>query len=139
VTDSTLLYDSDCGFCRWAVDKILVWDRRRRLRPVPLQSGEADALLPGMTTETRMASWHLVLRDGRVYSGGAVAAPLLRLLPGGWPLAAVFALLPGLTERAYRSVARNRNRFGRLAGARCDVDPGVRRGSGSPGGEESGR
>jgi predicted DCC family thiol-disulfide oxidoreductase YuxK len=138
MTDSTLLYDSDCGFCRWAVDKILAWDRRRRLRPVPLQSREADALLPGMAEEKRMASWHLVLADGHVHSGGAAAAPLLRLLPGGRPAAAVIAHFPGLTERAYRSVARNRDRFGRLAGARCDVDPGVRRDA-SAGKEESRR
>jgi predicted DCC family thiol-disulfide oxidoreductase YuxK len=135
VTDSTLLYDSDCGFCRWAVDKILLWDRRRRIRALPLQSPEADTLLPGMAEETRMASWHLVPAEGHVYSGGAAAAPLLRLLPGGWPLAAVLALFPRLTEKAYQSVARNRDRFGRLAGARCDVDPRVRRDSGSREGE----
>ena len=132
--DVTLLYDADCGFCRWAVDKILAWDRRRRLRPVSLQSPEADALLPGMPEQERMASWHLVA-DGRVYSRGAVAPPLLRLLPGGAPLAPALALFPGLTERAYRSVARNRDRFGRLAGARCEVDPAARRDSGSLGGE----
>jgi predicted DCC family thiol-disulfide oxidoreductase YuxK len=134
VSDLTLLYDADCGFCRWVVDKILAWDRRRRLRPVPLQSEEAGALLPGMAEHERLASWHLVV-DGRVYSGGAVAPPLLRHLPGGWPLAQVLALFPGLTERAYRSAARNRDRFGRLAGARCNVDPTARRDSSSPGGE----
>jgi predicted DCC family thiol-disulfide oxidoreductase YuxK len=133
VSDVTLLYDADCGFCRWAVDKILAWDRSRRLRLVSLQSPESDALLPGMSEQERMASWHLVA-DGRVYSGGAVAPPLLRLLPGGRPFAHVFALFPGVTELVYRSVARNRDRFGRLAGSRCDVDPAARRGSASSGG-----
>lgn len=134
MSDVTLLYDADCGFCRWSVDKILAWDRRRRLRPVALQSAEADTLLPGMAEQERLASWHLVV-DGRVYSGGAVAPPLLRHLPGGRPFAQVLALFPGLTERAYRSVARNRDRFGRLAGARCDVNPAARRDSSSPDGE----
>ena len=27
-----LLYDSDCGFCKWSLDKILLWDRHGRLR-----------------------------------------------------------------------------------------------------------
>jgi predicted DCC family thiol-disulfide oxidoreductase YuxK len=126
VSDAVLLYDADCGFCRWAVDKLLAWDRAGRLRPAALQSPEADRLLPGLDEETKMASWHLVI-DGNVYSGGAAAAPLLRLLPGGRPVAPVVAAFPGMTDRAYRLVARNRDRFGRLAGARCEVDPTRRR------------
>ena len=126
MSDAVLLYDADCGFCRWAVDKLLAWDRAGRLRPAALQSPQADRLLPGLDDETKMASWHLVI-DGKVYSGGAAAAPLLRLLPGGRPVAPVVAAFPGMTDRAYRLVARNRDRFGRLAGARCEVDPTRRR------------
>lgn len=124
---AVLLYDADCGFCRWSVDKVLAWDRKNRLRPVALQDPEAERLLPGIDAETKMASWHLVTAEGRVFSGGAVAPPLLRLLPGGRPLAAIAAAFPGPTERAYRWVSRNRDRFGRLAGTRCDVDPARRR------------
>lgn len=126
MSEAVLLYDADCGFCRWAVDKLLAWDRAGRLRPVALQSPQADRLLPGLDEETKMASWHLVI-DGNVYSGGVAAAPLLRLLPGGRPVAPVVAAFPGMTDRAYRLVARNRDRFGRLAGARCEVDPTRRR------------
>jgi predicted DCC family thiol-disulfide oxidoreductase YuxK len=119
-----LLYDSDCGFCRWSVDKVLAWDRRGRVRSMELQDPEADSLLGGMDQDVRMASWHLVTPDGRVYSAGAAAPPLLRLLPGGKPLAAVLAAFPGVTNRAYRTVARNRDRFGRLVGqTACAVDP----------------
>jgi predicted DCC family thiol-disulfide oxidoreductase YuxK len=124
VEGAVLLFDSDCGFCRWAVDKVLTWDRRGRLRPVALQAAEADALLPGLEPEVKMASWHLVTPDGRAYSAGAAAAPLLRLLPGGRPAAAVFARFPRTTNRVYRVVARNRDRLGRAAGASCAVDPG---------------
>ena len=48
-----------------------------------------------------MASWHLVT-DGTVRSGGAAAAPLLRLLPGGRPLASIAAPAPGCSASAYR-------------------------------------
>ncbi len=121
---AVLLFDADCGFCRWSVDKVLAWDRRRRLRPVTLQDLEASRLLPGMPAEERMASWHLVTPDQHVYSAGAAAAPLLRLLPGGRPLAALLSAFPGITEGAYRIVARNRDRFGRLVGqTACAVDP----------------
>lgn len=127
MSGAVLLYDADCGFCRLAVDKVLAWDRARALRPVALQSPEADKLLPGLSDETKMASWHLVI-GGSVHSGGAVAPPLLQLLPGGRPLARIAAAFPGLTERAYRVVARKRDDLGRLAGARCAVDPGRREG-----------
>jgi predicted DCC family thiol-disulfide oxidoreductase YuxK len=60
---AAILYDADCGFCRWSLGKLLAWDRPRRLRPVALQDPEADALLGGMEEERRMASWHLVTRS----------------------------------------------------------------------------
>ena len=120
-----LLYDSDCGFCRWSVDKLLSWDRRRGLRPVALQDEKSRELLGGVPEDERMASWHLVLPDGRVFSAGAAAAPLLRLLPGGSPLAALLSTFPRTTERTYRWVTRHRDRLGRLVGEKaCAVDPG---------------
>jgi predicted DCC family thiol-disulfide oxidoreductase YuxK len=127
VNGTVLLYDADCGFCRWAVDKILTWDRQRRLTPVALHDPAADELLPGMDSETKMRSWHLVTPDGAVHSAGAGAAPLLRLLPGGRAPAALLSAFPGITGRAYALVARNRDLFGRLVGqSACDVDPSRR-------------
>ena len=64
MSEAVVFYDADCGFCRWAVDKLLAWDRAGRLRPAALQGPEADRLLPGLSEEARMASWHLVV-DGR--------------------------------------------------------------------------
>lgn len=105
---AAILFDSQCGFCRRSVERILRWDRHGRLRPVALQDPEADDLLAGVDEERKMASWHLVTEDGTVYSAGAAFPPLLRLLPGGRPLAALAAALPGLTDRAYRYVAHTR-------------------------------
>ena len=123
-----MLYDADCGFCRWSLAKLLAWDRRGRLRPVALQSREADSLLAGMREEERMASWHLV-SDGEVRSGGAAFEPLLRMLPGGRPLAALAARAPRLTECGYRWVADHRSAFGRLLtdGARRRADARISR------------
>jgi len=111
---AVLLYDSDCGFCRWSLGKVLAWDRRGRLRPVSLQSKEAKELLAGMSEAERMGSWHLVGPDGELRSAGAGIAPLLRLLPGGSPLAAVAARMPRVMERGYRFVAGNRSLWGKL-------------------------
>jgi predicted DCC family thiol-disulfide oxidoreductase YuxK len=110
----TLLYDSDCGFCRWSLGKVLAWDRGRRIRPLSLQSKEAERLLAGMSEEARMGSWHLVDDAGAVHSAGAGIAPLLRLLPGGSPLAALAARVPRAMERGYRWVAGRRSLWGKL-------------------------
>jgi predicted DCC family thiol-disulfide oxidoreductase YuxK len=125
---TVVLFDRDCGFCRWSAGRIAAWDRRRRLRFVALQDLEADRLLGGMSGERKMVSWHLVTPDGRIHSAGAAVAPLARLLPGGAPVAATASLLPGTTERLYTFVSRRRDRLERLLGReRCTVDPGSRR------------
>ncbi len=119
-----VLYDRDCGFCRWSLAKLLAWDRRRRLRPLDLQDPEAERLLAGMSEPERMASWHLVGSDGEVRSAGAAFAPTLRLLPGGRPLAWLAERAPGPLERGYRFVADHRGFFGRRlsAGAKRRAD-----------------
>jgi predicted DCC family thiol-disulfide oxidoreductase YuxK len=121
---ATLLYDLDCGFCRWCLGKVLAWDRRATLRPVALQSEEGDRLLEGMPREERLASWHLVDGEGTVRSAGAAFPGLFRLLPGGTPLAALTSRAPGVTDRAYRWVAGNRSRWGKLVtdGAKSRAD-----------------
>jgi len=125
--DHALLYDSDCGFCRWSLDKILARDRDGRIRPVPLQSPEADVLLKGMDHDRKMASWHLVKPDGTVYSAGAAVAPLMRLLPGAKSAAAIAGAMPPVTGIAYRLISRNRTRLGKLIGSQaCAVDPSAR-------------
>jgi predicted DCC family thiol-disulfide oxidoreductase YuxK len=124
IARATILYDRDCGFCRWSLAKLLGWDRRRALRPLAIQDPEAEALLSAMSEEERMASWHLAETGGRRHSAGAAFPPLLRLLPGGRPLAALAARAPRLTERGYRWVADHRSRLGRLIsdGARRRAD-----------------
>jgi predicted DCC family thiol-disulfide oxidoreductase YuxK len=124
---AVILFDNDCGFCRWSLSKLLAWDRQSRLRPVALQSEQADDLLMGMDRERKMASWHLVAPNGRTYSGGEAVPQLARLLPAGAPIAALASAFPRTTDRAYRWVSRHRERLGRVLGERaCAVDPAER-------------
>jgi predicted DCC family thiol-disulfide oxidoreductase YuxK len=128
VEQAVILYDAECGFCRWSADRVLAWDVHHRLRPVALQDPEADRLLGGMDPDRKMASWHLVTRDGRVLSAGAAVPGLLRLLPGGAPLALIAGLIPGPTDAVYRLVANHRDRLASLLGPkRRSVDPKGRR------------
>jgi predicted DCC family thiol-disulfide oxidoreductase YuxK len=109
-----LLYDADCGFCKWAVCKVLQWDRARTLRPLALQAESAPRLLPGLDEAQRMASWHLVTGSGDVYSGGAALPAVFERLPAGGVFARMFAAFPRVTDRGYRWVAGHRSLFGRL-------------------------
>jgi predicted DCC family thiol-disulfide oxidoreductase YuxK len=114
-TPATVFYDSDCGFCLWCVAKLMAWDRRGRLRYVPLQDSVAAAPVRDQVGDDRlMESWHLLTDDGRVYSAGRAFVPLLRHLPGGRPIAAVAERFPRLLDRAYYSVADRRSGFGKL-------------------------
>jgi predicted DCC family thiol-disulfide oxidoreductase YuxK len=108
-----VLYDRDCGFCKWSLDKILAWDRNRRLRPVAIQSEEGGRLLAEVEPERRLDSWHLV-EDGEVRSAGDAAPRRFEQLPGGGPLAAAVRAFPGVTERAYRGGAGHRDLLARL-------------------------
>jgi predicted DCC family thiol-disulfide oxidoreductase YuxK len=105
----TVLYDPDCGFCRWSLSLLLRADRRRRLQPLALGTTSADALLANLTPAERMASWHLVSPQGERESAGAALPALLALLPAGRPVAAALSHTPRINERTYRWVADHRS------------------------------
>jgi predicted DCC family thiol-disulfide oxidoreductase YuxK len=112
--DHALLYDDDCGFCKFCTRAILRLDRDGRLRPVAIQSEEGQRLLTEVPPELRLDSFHLVTPGGSVRSAGDAAAPLASLLPAGRLPARLFRRYPQRTESAYRWVSRHRSAFGRL-------------------------
>jgi predicted DCC family thiol-disulfide oxidoreductase YuxK len=114
-----VLYDSDCGFCKWLLAGLLRRDRGTRLRPIALQSPEAEALLADLTPAERLASWHLISPEGERRSGGDAIPALLRLLRGGRALAAALARFPRTTDRGYRWVAEHRSMLSRWVPARA--------------------
>lgn len=111
-TRHTVIYDADCGLCRWSLGLLLRADRDRRLRPLALGTPEADRLLATMPRDEQFASWHLIDPSGRLSSAGAGLPTLLRTLPAGHLPADVLARMPGLTERGYRWVADHRTKLG---------------------------
>jgi predicted DCC family thiol-disulfide oxidoreductase YuxK len=114
-----VLYDADCGFCKWMLSGVLRWDRAARLRPVALQRPEANDLLDELTPQQRMRSWHLVSPAGVRRSGGETLPALLRLLPGGALPARGFALAQGPTNRGYRWIAEHRSQLSRWVPSRA--------------------
>jgi predicted DCC family thiol-disulfide oxidoreductase YuxK len=120
----TVLYDEDCGFCRWSADKIRAWDSRGSLVFLSIQSERGTELLHAVPPELRLDSMHAVTPDGRVWSAGEAVRVIVDALPGGSIPGAVAGTFPGTTEHLYRFVARNRERLGRRLGQdACRVDP----------------
>jgi predicted DCC family thiol-disulfide oxidoreductase YuxK len=99
-----LLYDADCGLCKFVAARVLELDRARRFRPLALQDPRAAELLPGLSEEERMESFHVVRADGTVRSAGDGLAELVAPLRRS----------PRLASQLYRLVAGNRDRLGKL-------------------------
>ena len=123
-TAAVLLYDADCGFCRWAIDRLLAWDRPNGCAWFPFRTPRRIGCYPA-STRTRgwargISSW--TARCTRVAPSSAPAAVTARRTARRGR-----GRFPGVTERTYRWVSRHRDRFGRMAGARCEVDPTRRR------------
>jgi predicted DCC family thiol-disulfide oxidoreductase YuxK len=108
-----LLYDADCGFCKWVVSGVLTFDRHNRLVPRAIQGAQAQALLSDLSPGDRIASVHLVSPDGERLSAGSALAPLLRLLPAGTIPALGITRLPWLTDHVYDWVASHRSQLSR--------------------------
>jgi predicted DCC family thiol-disulfide oxidoreductase YuxK len=120
----TLLYDDDCGFCRWFADRIRRWDRAGALTFTSIQGAQGQELLRSVPPELRLATMHVVSPDGRVWSGGEAVRELLRILPGGSLPAGLAGAFPETTDRLYRLLVRHRTTFGRWLGEdACGVDP----------------
>ena len=109
-----MLYDADCGLCKWLLSGLLRWDRSSRLRPIALQRPEAAELLNDLAPAEQMESWHLISPSGQRFSGGEAVPKLVRLLPAGALPAAVFALSPHATDRGYRWIANHRSVLSRF-------------------------
>jgi predicted DCC family thiol-disulfide oxidoreductase YuxK len=105
----TLIYDGECGLCRRAVQRVQAWDREQRLAYVSFQDGEAVGRF-GIGLPALAAAMHLVLPDGRVFSGADAVPELAGLLPGKRWWAWGFAV-PGVRPLArwiYGAIARRR-------------------------------
>jgi predicted DCC family thiol-disulfide oxidoreductase YuxK len=107
-----LIYDDECRFCRVVVFLVAAWDADRRVEIVPLARTQVDDLLATLPVEERARSWHLC-RGEKVFSAGAVFAPLLSLLAGGALPARLAEHYPRATNAGYRFVADRRAWFGR--------------------------
>ncbi|WP_135304647.1 thiol-disulfide oxidoreductase DCC family protein [Haloarcula amylovorans] len=114
MSDATLVYDDDCGFCTWWAEFL---ESRSTLALVGFS--ELDENLRARLPEDYESCSHLVT-DDRVYSCGAsIEAALVRTEMGkpARPVAEFlgqFGEYETLRERGYHWVADNRDTLGKL-------------------------
>jgi predicted DCC family thiol-disulfide oxidoreductase YuxK len=113
-----VLYDSDCGFCRWAMAWVVRLDRRDELAAVPIQSSLGSELLVDLDPDDRLATAHAIDDDGR-RSGGAAAVEVLAVIDPTRVLARLARASPRTTNRLYGAVATRRTSLGRFVGRRA--------------------
>jgi len=108
----TLVYDADCGPCRFFRDADGVLDVRHRMTFLPLDRADETGLLDEMPVELRFKSFHLLLPSREALSGAEALPELIRLFPGGtvasklmtgapggrWALTSVYSVLSRLHE-----------------------------------------
>jgi predicted DCC family thiol-disulfide oxidoreductase YuxK len=119
----TLLYDSECPFCRLEVEWLQRRDRRGLLRAEDIAQPGFDAARYGLTRERVHARLHGVMADGTVVEGMPAIRAAWRAAGLGWVMAPTG--WPGLRQvcdLGYVVFARYRVPLGRLFGRRCDGD-----------------
>jgi predicted DCC family thiol-disulfide oxidoreductase YuxK len=118
-----ILYDGDCGFCRFWVARWRIVTRGA-LDFAPAQQ-EADRF-PQITPEAAARAIQLVMPQGEVFSGAeAVFRTLANAPEERWKLA-LYRRLPGfrpLSEWVYALVARHRAFFSKLVTFSIGLDP----------------
>lgn len=114
-----VLYDEDCGFCRWSMAWALRHDAGKRLVAVPIQSPLGAELLAELDEHERLRSAHVIDEHGARRSGGAAAADVLGALAPTRALGRLANRAPAPTSLLYGYVASHRHGFGRFVGERA--------------------
>ncbi|QLG49375.1 DCC1-like thiol-disulfide oxidoreductase family protein [Natrinema halophilum] len=114
MTETTLVYDDDCGFCTWWAE---YFDDRSDLRIVGFSDLDSD--LRGRLPTDYEDCAHLVTGDGVYSCGASIEQAFVRtdvVKPAGDVLEFLrqFEDYERLRERTYRWVADNRDRWGEL-------------------------
>src|SRR5207302_444993 len=109
-----VLFDVDCGICRWAMAWALRLDRRDLLVAVPIQSELGAELLGDLPASERLGSAHVVEEGGHRRSAGAAAAAVLAALAPTPAVARLVRRFPRMADLLYAAVAGRRRQLGRF-------------------------
>ncbi len=110
---SILLYDGDCGFCRFWVER---WKHRTGDRILFLPNRETLSGIPDIPREELEESVQLITPSGERWSGARAVFGVLASAPGMRWMLRIYRSVPGaapVSEWLYSLVARHRGFFSR--------------------------
>ncbi len=112
---AVIVFDGVCALCSRWVRFLLRFDRQGRYRFAAMQGSHGRALLQQHGLDPDDPLSFLLLEDGQAWTDTDAILRVLAGLGGAWRLTAVARLVPSAwRDRAYRALARNRDRwFGR--------------------------
>jgi predicted DCC family thiol-disulfide oxidoreductase YuxK len=117
----TVIFDGNCRTCAHLAEVLQRWDRRRQVWVVPSNDPRIPDLFPWIAQSAYERALQMVGPGRTTVEGAAAIEKLLDILPGGTPLARLFAIpvMGTLLDRGYRWFARNRRSFG--CGDHCTI------------------
>jgi predicted DCC family thiol-disulfide oxidoreductase YuxK len=116
----TLLFDSECPFCKLEVEWLQRRDRRGLLHAIDIAAADFDAGRFGLTKERVHARLHGITADGTVIEGMPAIRAAWRAAGLGWVMAPTgWPVLRWLCDLGYLVFARYRVPLGRLFGRKC--------------------
>jgi len=118
----TLLYDSECPFCKLEVEWLQRRDRRGGLGAIDIAADGFDPRQFGLCVADVHARLHGVRADGTVVEGMAAIREAWAAAGVGWVMAPTgWPVVRWVADLGYRVFARYRVPLGRLFGRRCDT------------------
>jgi predicted DCC family thiol-disulfide oxidoreductase YuxK len=120
-----IIFDGECRFCQWSVDRIRALAEEGQFDYIPRQQPGLDERFPILANSDFNTGLRLIHPDGTVHVGADGVYEIYRRIPPYHLVAWIYRLplVKQLFRLGYALVARNRHRFGRLsADAACDGD-----------------
>ena len=107
-----ILYDGYCNLCNTSLQFIIKHDKKREFQYIPLQSEEADELLPNNITKENLPDSVILIEDGQMYSKSEAFFRILPYLGKRYKFLLVFKIIPQkLRDRIYDWIASNRYKW----------------------------
>ena len=116
-----IVYDGECRFCQWSVERIRKRDRRDHFEYLPRQTAGIDERFPILARSDFDAGLRLMRSANDVIVGADAIYQIYRRLPPYHLVAWTYRLpvLKSLARMGYQFIARNRHLFGRV---QCDSE-----------------
>ena len=112
MTKKIILFDGVCNLCNGAITFIIQRDKKDLFRYAPLQSEIGKELAAKHHIDLDKVDSIILVTEDKAYAKSTAALRIAKQLSAGWPLLAVFLILPRfLRDAVYDFIARNRYKW----------------------------